>query len=175
MVFQRRVSASTDFYRGWNDYKSGFGNLSENYWLGFDKLEKLAGPDRRAILRIDLRHITSPNLEQHAKYNVFEISNESKGYKLKIKGFTGNSGPSLHYHNGMKFSTKDKDNDEASSKHCAEECHGAWWYKNCLESSLNSIYPTSADRNISYMTWIGLKGYEGGVFFSEMKIKYRFS
>jgi len=23
-----------DFYRGWNDYKNGFGNRREEFWLG---------------------------------------------------------------------------------------------------------------------------------------------
>ncbi|XP_052066542.1 ficolin-2-like isoform X3 [Mytilus californianus] len=33
-VFQRRENGYTDFYRGWNDYKSGFGNPKHEFWLG---------------------------------------------------------------------------------------------------------------------------------------------
>ena len=37
-VFQRRIDDSVDFYRGWDDYVVGFGDLTGNLWAGLDHL-----------------------------------------------------------------------------------------------------------------------------------------
>jgi len=34
-VVQRRMDGSEDFFRSWNDYVSGFGDLNGEFWLGW--------------------------------------------------------------------------------------------------------------------------------------------
>lgn len=49
---QKRFDGSVDFYRSWSDYVNGFGSISGEYWLGLEKLYRLASSTR--TLRVDL-------------------------------------------------------------------------------------------------------------------------
>ena len=89
IVIQRRVDASVDFYRNWASYKSGFGDVTGNFWIGLENVYKLAGPGRGAILRVDIKHRNSPTSQYYATYSAFEIGDESSKYKLLIHGYSG--------------------------------------------------------------------------------------
>ena len=52
-VFQKRLNGSVDFYRYWNDYKRGFGDLNSEFWLGLDKIHRLTSYNNNT-LRVDL-------------------------------------------------------------------------------------------------------------------------
>ena len=171
IVFQRRVDASVDFYRGWDDYKSGFGDLNGNFWLGLEKLHKLTSQGKRAILRVDMKHARHPTKLIYALYTVFEIGDEAEGYKLKIGDYSGDATDSLAYHNGYKFTTKDRDNDPYNAN-CAILHISAWWFNKCQHSTLNGRYPQLNQELLGYMTWYSSYSKFGGIIFSEMKLRY---
>ncbi|CAC5395717.1 Tenascin,Angiopoietin-4,Angiopoietin-1,FibrinogenC domain-containing protein 1-A,Techylectin-5B,Angiopoietin-2,Microfibril-associated glycoprotein 4,Techylectin-5A,Ficolin-2,Tenascin-R,Ficolin-3,Ficolin-1,Fibrinogen C domain-containing protein 1-B,Fibrinogen C domain-containing protein 1 [Mytilus coruscus] len=110
----------------------------------------------RYELRIDLHDFDNNNV--YAKYQHFYVGGESSNYKLNVYGYSGPAGDSLNYHNGLPFSTFDKDNDK-SLVNCAELVNGAWWFNECLRSNLNGHYftktPPEVWRGISWGDWKG--------------------
>ena len=55
-VFQKRHDGSVDFVRVWDGYKRGFGNLTREFWLGLDKIHRLAVGSINK-LRVDLEDV----------------------------------------------------------------------------------------------------------------------
>ncbi|XP_032413926.1 tenascin [Xiphophorus hellerii] len=163
-VFQRRMNGKTDFYRTWSDYKAGFGNLSEEFWLGNDFLHNLTsiGP---VSLRVDLQ---SGNDTAYARYTNFSVASEGRNYTLTVSGYTGTAGDSMKYHNGRPFSTRDKEPDPLGI-HCAKAYVGGWWYKNCYKVNLNGLYGMNS--NNQGIVWIDWKGKDSSIPFSEMKFR----
>ncbi|XP_062599677.1 ficolin-1-like [Saccostrea cucullata] len=88
----------------------------------------------------------------YAEYSTFYIGNEAYKYQLTVSGYTGNAGDSLAPNNGMRFSTKDQDNDKASYN-CAINHHGAWWYSACTNSNLKGKYALSAVTSYKCPYW----------------------
>ena len=85
-VFQRRQDGSENFYRGWKDYKNGFGDLNGNFWLGLDNIHRLTKSSKN-VLRVDLMDFDYS--KAYAKYETFAVASESEGYKLSVGGFSG--------------------------------------------------------------------------------------
>ena len=135
-VFQRRKDGSVDFYRGWSDYKAGFGQLNDEFWLGNDKIHRLTA-SRPSNLRVELEDWNG--VKVYARYGKFNIGDEQAQYRLEVGSYSGTAGGSLTYHSNMAFSTKDRDND-IYGRNCAVKYTGAWWYKTCHSSNLNGQY-----------------------------------
>ncbi|XP_063447287.1 angiopoietin-related protein 7-like [Mytilus trossulus] len=141
IVIQRRQDGSENFYRGWDDYKNGFGNLTGEFWLGNEYIYKLTS-EGGYQLRITLEDWNGDTA--YATYKNFSLGNEDSSYKLTIGGYSGTAGDAMAYNNGMLFSTKEKRNT------CARQTVGAWWYGSCTYSNLNGEYlrgKTSSDKN----------------------------
>ncbi|XP_041091081.1 tenascin-X-like [Polyodon spathula] len=163
-VFQRRMNGKTNFYRLWKEYKAGFGNVSEEFWLGNENLHSLTTHNPQS-LRVDLR---AGNETAHAVYKTFRVDSEKKHYSLHIAGYSGNAGDSLRYHDGRPFSTKDHDPKPFVTR-CAISYKGGWWYKNCHQVNLNGLYASNKDhQGVSWFDW---KGLDFSIPFSEMKMR----
>ncbi|XP_069484151.1 fibroleukin [Ambystoma mexicanum] len=141
-VIQRRQDGSTHFNRTWNEYKAGFGNLSNEYWLGNDKIHLLT-KSADMLLRIELEDFNSTR--EYAKYEQFYVANEFLKYRLSVSGYSGTAGDALHFskqynHDQKFFTTADRDNDRYPSGNCGAYYSSGWWFDACMASNLNGKY-----------------------------------
>ncbi|XP_069093347.1 tenascin-X isoform X11 [Pleurodeles waltl] len=164
MVVQRRMNGKTNFWRNWYDYAAGFGNLTQEFWLGNENLHKLTSQGAYE-LRVDLR---TKNESAYAVYESFRVDTQDNYYRLRLGKYSGTAGDSLSYHNNMIFSTRDRDRNKHIMP-CSISYRGAWWYKNCHYANLNGLYGNNKDhQGINWYTW---KGFEFSIPFTEMKMR----
>ncbi|KAM8940303.1 fibrinogen gamma chain isoform 2-T2 [Pelodytes ibericus] len=181
-VIQRRQDGSVDFNKNWIQYKEGFGYLSPNdvteYWLGNEKIHLLSTQSTIPyVLRIELEDWN--NQKSYADYNTFRTGSEKDNYRLTYSYFMGGdagdafdgfdfgddaSDKFYTSHNGMQFSTYDRDNDKFAGN-CAEQDGSGWWMNRCHAGHLNGKYyqggtyteadssPAGYDNGIIWSTW----------------------
>ncbi|XP_061564332.1 microfibril-associated glycoprotein 4-like isoform X1 [Cololabis saira] len=169
-VFQRRMDGTVNFYRGWDQYKMGFGTAGGEYWLGLENLFHLSLRKKYELL-VDMEDFEGNKAS--ARYSSFSVSPESFGYTLHVSGFTnGGAGDSLSYHNGQKFSTFDKDQDSWGTN-CARSRLGAFWYNACYHANPNAVYRWGVDATINYVgvEWYTWKGRNYSLKTISMKIR----
>ncbi|XP_053674070.1 ficolin-2-like [Anopheles nili] len=169
VVIQHRFDGSMNFYRNWQEYKNGFGNLDGEFWLGLDRIYQLtvSGPHELVILLEDF-----DGNKTYAKYDRFEIGDEASKYVIKhIEGYSGTAGDSMDGLKGFKWTTMDSDND-SYSENCATLYSGAWWYGACHKSNLNGLYLRGETKEYATgMVWYTFRGHHYALKSTKMMIK----
>ena len=85
-VFQKRFDGTVDFFRTWDDYRQGFGNLNGEFWLGLDKIYRLTASSSNK-LRVDLEDVRGGRA--FAEYQSFSVANEEEKYLLILGSYSG--------------------------------------------------------------------------------------
>ncbi|KAG7496972.1 fibrinogen beta chain [Solea senegalensis] len=166
VLIQNRLDGSVDFGRRWDEYRRGFGNIAFDagkghcqtpgeYWLGNERISQLTKMGPTEVL-IEMQDWTGSKV--YAQYRQFTIQSEASNYVLAVDGYSGNAGNcfldgalqlfgenrTMTIHNGMMFSTYDRDNDNwlpgDPSKQCSREDGGGWWYNRCHSANPNGRY-----------------------------------
>jgi len=78
--------------------------------------------------------------------------------------FEGDSLTLIHL--GQKFSTRDQDNDMDPSDSCGMMREGGWWFQECYDVYLNSVYSS-----VVWYTWKVNSYTLKSIKFTEMKIR----
>uniref|UniRef100_A0A1X7UMS3 Fibrinogen C-terminal domain-containing protein n=1 Tax=Amphimedon queenslandica TaxID=400682 RepID=A0A1X7UMS3_AMPQE len=168
-VFQRREDGSVDFYRYWADYMNGFGNLTGEFWLGLSKIHCLT-KGRSNTLRVELQEFNN-NITIYAEFSRFNIGDNNTEYTLSVGGYSGTAQNSMYLHDGMRFSTRDDDNDLGPDYSCAIGHTGAWWYRGCHVACLNGQYFQTPVNNANGIVWYEYNKNYVVFKFSEMKVR----
>ncbi|XP_061191048.1 fibrinogen-like protein 1 isoform X2 [Saccostrea echinata] len=110
-AIQKRVSGSESFDRTLAEYKNGFGNANDSYWIG------------------------NCRRKRGKVCNWFDRKRNGR----KRGDSMLNTGISDYNLSGMYFTTPDRDNDKLSGYNCAThgDLRGGWWFNNCQIAFLN--------------------------------------
>lgn len=151
-LIQKRSNGEVDFYRGWNDYKNGFGTVGGEFWLGNEKIYYLSvqATYELQINMWDWEDVTRGTSTQTGNYyqggsSFFFVEDEKNHYKLRVpEDFyayqgqgVGSSGLRLHI---GPFTTFDR-KSATLMENCAVKFHCGWWFRTCVRNSnLNGRY-----------------------------------
>ncbi|XP_017078660.2 angiopoietin-related protein 1 [Drosophila eugracilis] len=173
IVIQKRFNGSLSFFRNWEEYKNGFGDLEGEFFLGLEKIRALTAlePHELYIYLEDF-----DDTIKHARFDEFAIGSEEDDYAMNALGkYSGTAGDSLRSHRKMKFSTYDRDNDREFNRNCAFYYLGGWWYNACLDSNLNGQYMPGGKYEEKYfargMCWRSWRGHNYGYRITQMMIR----
>lgn len=191
VVIQSRMDGSVDFGRRWDCYRRGFGNIAFDvgkghcqtpgeYWLGNERISQLTkmGPTE---LLVEMEDWSGSKV--YAQYEQFTVQGEATNYILAVGRYSGTAGNTLldgatelfgenrtmTIHNGMMFSTYDRDNDKWTpgdpSKQCSREDGGGWWYNRCHACNPNGRYYWGG----SYTKYMAKHGTDDGIVWMNWK------
>ncbi|XP_056606245.1 angiopoietin-related protein 3 [Triplophysa dalaica] len=135
-VIQRREDGSVDFDQSWGKYEHGFGKLENEFWLGLQKIYSIA-QHGEYILHIELEDWKE---EKRFIEYTFTLGGPATDYTLHLAPLSGDLPDAMSNHTGMKFSTKDRDNDKHDESNCARNYTGGWWFDACGDTNLNGRY-----------------------------------
>ena len=150
-MIQQNADGSNFFNRSWLEFKVGFNDSQGNYWLGNELLSQLT-VNGRYKLKFDLQSRHSSKW-YYAEYSSFRVLSETDNFRLLVAGYSGNADyDAFSLHNGMMFSTYDRDNDLWSSVNCAVWNGGGFWYRSCGDCGVNAAHSTGS------FNWYDLPG-----------------
>lgn len=149
------------FNNTWNSYKSGFGDVEDEFWLGNDNIHSLTSQEENE-LKVDIEFFNGSCKTYY--FDSFKLENEKSNYRIKIgNSFNGHGANYFLHHDNLEFSTHDRFNGY-NKQNCAKVHSGGWWFQNviCYDVFLTGIYKDADDKqnelhSIFWPSWQPLK------------------
>ncbi|XP_076000469.1 microfibril-associated glycoprotein 4-like [Genypterus blacodes] len=165
-IIQRRMDGNINFYRGWDQYRTGFGQASGEYWLGLENIHALT-QQKTYEMRVEMEDFEGAKVYAH--FTTFSVGTEQDGYTLTLDGFeNGGAGTSMNDDNVKKFSTFDKDQ---GTHNCPKTYYGGWWYGACHSVNPNGLYLWGSSPYGIGINWSSWKGCTYSLKAITMKIR----
>ena len=142
------ASEQTSLSRKWKDYENGFGNLTGEFWYGLKNMHCLTS---REPMEVEVEMSKTDGTRAFLSYGNFRIDGPSTSYTLHVSDKQHEGGDELAQHNGMKFTTTDRDNDK-NNENCTESFNrGGWWFNSCYTIHLtDSVNPRLESTRTQY-------------------------
>lgn len=90
-------------------------------------------------------------------YQQARLQGPETNYTLTLGPGKGSGNNGMAGHNGLMFSTYDRDNDRHATLNCAEHHKGGWWYDACYTSNLNGRHgpasPPGVVNSFTHILW----------------------
>jgi len=169
-VVQQQYNYGVNFGKGWADYASGFGTLSDDgnfdYWFGNDNLYYLIQSGPTAI-RFNMKYCGDDGMFT-STYSSFTLGQASSNYAISVSGYdeaTSTAGDGAQWFNGSPFSTYDNDNTGLKCSRFYD--NSGFWFSQlyCGSSSfivpnLNGNFPPNCDNEVATegILWTPLTG-----------------
>ena len=133
IVMQKHFDGSVDFYRNWETYKNGFGDIYGEHWLGNDFVHQYTNSHSTEMLS----EATAFDGGRAATIlNGFRLGDEAlTQYIFQYDGCTvltsgTNYAVCSNWVKDLKFSTFDFENDNDDEYNCVDHFNGGAWWNN---------------------------------------------
>ena len=130
------VAERLSFDRNWVEYEQGFGNLSGEFWYGLKNMYCLTS---REPMEVEVEVSKTDSTKLDLSYGNFQVDGPNTSYTLHVSDKQYGGYDFVRRHNGNKFSTLDRDNDEYNTSCSIQFNGGGNWFSSCFDMYLTDI------------------------------------
>ena len=129
-LIMSKLGPGTYFNRDWDNYVTGFGKFSQNYWMGFSSIREIVKYPME--LRIELKNTSKSDNFTFIEYDSFFVESEISQFKLKLGNkIDGDFFDYFSYNNNQNFLANRIPNRVTN---CVFKRKAGWWFdSNCDE------------------------------------------
>ena len=116
--------------------------------MGLDKIHRLTQAGSQVYFHME----NYDGSFEYAHYQAFTVHDVTTAYRMNVDafGYRGSIKELLSYHDNMKFSTFDRDNDKKSSNCCDTHDGGGWWWNTCYTFNPNGVHGKQTHGGMAY-------------------------